>query len=140
MTYQPPLDQRIVDEYFRLVSSRKTKEIAWLYAMIATYGLKPDELLSFEWNKDSSISIPKKKRCVRPFHPQWVFLFELKEKQPHKLQSCYSSLTTNLYQSMAFQQIKLNVTDLILAHKLRKNHYKQIKQPLASCPAYAVAS
>jgi hypothetical protein len=140
MNHQPPLDQRIVDEYFRLASSRKTKDIAWLYAMVATYGLKPDELSSFEWNSDSSISIASKKRRVRPFHPQWVFLFELKEKQPHNLQSCYSSLTTNLYQSMAFQQIKLNVTDLILAHKLRKNHYKQIKQPLASCPAYAVAS
>ena len=140
MNHQPPLDQRIVDEYFRLVSSRKTKSIAWLYGMVATYGVKPEELSSFVWNTDSSISIANRKRSVRPLHPQWFFLFELKEKQPRDLQSCYPFLRSNLYESMAFQHVQLNITDLILAHRLRKNHYKQIKQPLASCPAYAVAS
>jgi len=140
MNHQPPLDQRIVDEYFRLASSRKTKDIAWLYGMVATYGIKPEELSSFEWNTDLSISIANKKRRVRPLHPQWVFLLQLKEKQPRDLQNCCPFLCSNLYESMAFQQVQLNITDLILAHRLRKNHYKKIKQPLASCPAYAVAS
>jgi hypothetical protein len=140
MTHQPPLDQRIVDEYFRLVSNRKTKDIAWLYGMVATYGLKPEELTNFDWGPDSSVSVPGKKRLVRPIHPQWAFLFDLKEKQPRNLQGCYSSLCSQLYEAMAFQDVQLNITDLVLAHKLRKNHYRQLKQQLASSPAYAGVS
>lgn len=140
MNHQPPLDQRIVDEYFRLASSRKTKDIAWLYGMVATYGLKPEELLDLDWGPELSISVPGKKRLVRPLHPQWVFLFCLKEKQPRNLQSCHASLSSHLYEAMAFQDVQLNITDLILAHKLRKNHYRQVKQQLASYPAYAGVS
>jgi hypothetical protein len=139
MNHQPPLDQRIVDEYFRLASSRKTKDIAWLYAMVATYGLTPEELSSFEWSAEYSISVATKKRAVRPLHPQWVFLFSLKEKQPRDLQSCYVPLCSHLYEAMAFQNVELNITDLILAHKLRKKHYKQIKQPSESCLVFAGA-
>lgn len=140
MTHQPPLDQRIVDEYFRLASSRKTKDVAWLYGMVATYGLKPEELCGFDWGPDTSLSVPSKKRLVRPLHPQWVFLFELKEKQPRKLQSCLSSLSSSLYEAMAFQNVELNITDLVLAHKLRKNHYRQLKQLTASYPVFAGVS
>jgi hypothetical protein len=140
MTHQPPLDQRIVDEYFRLASSRKTKDIAWLYGMVATYGLKPEELIDLDWGSDLSISVPGKKRLVRPLHPQWVFLFGLKEKQPRNLQSCYSSLCSHLYEAMAFQDVQLNITDLVLAHKLRKNHYRQLKQQSTSYPAFAGVS
>jgi hypothetical protein len=140
MNHQPPLDQRIVDEYFRLASSRKTKDIAWLYAMVATYGIKPEELSDFDWGPEYAVSIPGKKRLVRPLHPQWAFLFGLKEKQPHNLQSCYLSLCSHLYEAMAFQDVQLNITDLILAHKLRKNHYRQVKQQSASYPAYAGVS
>jgi hypothetical protein len=140
MNHQPPLDQRIVDEYFRLASSRKTKDIAWLYGMVATYGLKPEELLNLDWGPEQSVSIPGKKRCVRPLHPQWVFLFSLKEKQPRDLQSCYPSLSSHLYEAMAFQDIQMNITDLILAHKHRRNHYRQLKQQSASYPAFAGAS
>ena len=140
MNHQPPLDQRIVDEYFRLASSRKTKDIAWLYGMVATYGLKPEELSDLNWGPDRAISVPGKKRLVRPLHPQWVFLFELKEKQPRNMQSCYPSLCSHLYEAMAFQDVQLNITDLILAHKLRKNHYRQLKQQQASYPVYAGVS
>lgn len=140
MTHQPPLDQRIVDEYFRLASSRKTKDIAWLYGMVATYGLKPEELTNFDWGPEGSIFIPNKKRCVRPLHPQWAFLFGLKEKQPRNLQSCHPSLSSHLYEAMAFQDVQLNITDLILAHKLRKNHYRQLKQQTASYPVFAGVS
>ena len=140
MTHQPPLDQRIVDEYFRLVSSRKTKDVAWLYAMVATYGLKPEELNGFNWGPEGTISVLGKKRSVRPLHPQWVFLFGLKEKQPCNLQSCMVSISSSLYEAMAFQNVELNITDLILAHKLRKNHYRQIKLQTASSPAFAGVS
>ena len=140
MTHQPPLDQRIVDEYFRLASNRKTKDIAWLYGMVATYGLKPEELTDLDWGPDLSISVAHKKRLVRPLHPQWAFLFGLKEKQPRELQSCLLSIRSSLYEAMAFQNVELNITDLVLAHKMRKNHYRQLKQQPASYPAFAGVS
>jgi len=140
MTHQPPLDQRIVDEYFRLVSSKKTKDIAWLYAMVATYGLKPEELRDFDWGPDSSVSVLGKKRPVRPLHPQWVFLFDLKEKQPRNVQDCLLFLSSSLYEAMAFQNVELNITDLVLAHRIRRKHYRQAKQLPASYPAFAGVS
>lgn len=140
MNHQPPLDQRIVDEYFRLASSKKTKDIAWLYGMIATYGLKPNELCGFDWTSDLSLSVPGKKRLVRPLHPQWVFLFGLKEKQPRNLQSCWLSLTSYLYEAMALQNVELNITDLTLAYNIRKNHYRQPKQLKTAYPAFAGVS
>jgi len=140
MNHQQPLDQRIVDEYFRLASSRKTKDIAWLYGMVATYGLQPEDLLNLDWGPERSVSLPGKKRLVHPLHPQWAVLFLLKEKQPRNLQSCHPSLCSHLYEAMAFQDVQLNITDLILAHKLRKNHYKQLKQQRASSPAFAGVS
>ena len=139
MTHQPPLDQRIVDEYFRLASSRKTKDIAWLYGMVATYGLKPEDLRDFDWGPDYSISVSIKKRPVRPLHPQWVLLFGLKEKQPRNVQDCWVTLSSSLYEAMAFQDVQLNITDLILAHRLRKHHYRQLKQRQPSL-AFAGAS
>jgi len=140
MTHSPPLDQRIVDEYFRLASSRKTKDIAWLYGMIATYGLKPEDLRDFTWNSDCSISILSKKRPIRPYHSQWTFLFNLKEKQPRNLRDCLVFLSSNLYEAMALQNVELNITDLNLAYNIRKNHYRQLKQRLVKVPAYAGVS
>lgn len=140
MTHQPPLDQRIVDEYFRLASSKKTKDIAWLYGMVATYGQKPNELTDFNWGPDGSISVPGKKRPVRPLHPQWVFLFGLKEKQPCNTQSCPSFLALSLYEAMALQDVELNITDLTLAYSIRKKHYRQTKQLQAAYPAFAGVS
>jgi len=140
MTHRPPLDQRIVDEYFRLASSRKTKDIAWLYGMVATYGLKPEELCDLDWGPNLSISVPGKKRLVRPLHPQWALLFSLKEKQPRNMQDCWSLLSSSLYEAMAFRDVELNITDLILGHKLRKNHYRDLKRQQASSLAFAGVS
>jgi hypothetical protein len=140
MIHAPPLDQRIVDEFFQLESRRGSKGVAWLYGMIATYGVKPEELESgYRWD-GTAIVLTTKKRPIRPLHPQWVFLFQLKEKQPHKLQGCWNSLSASLYRAMAHQQASFNITDLLLAHRLRKNYYRQLKQQQASVPAYAVAS
>lgn len=135
MTHQPPLDQRIVDEYFQLISHRKTKDVGWLYAMIATYGLKPEELQDFSWGTDTTVCISSRKRPIRPLHPQWAVLFDLKEKQPRELRSCWKSLYSSLYEAMAYQNIRLNVTDLLLAHRIRKNHYRQAKQLVPACSA-----
>lgn len=137
MSQSPPVDQRIVDEYFQLASHRKTKDVAWLYGMVATYGLKPDELSGFEWGADNTIHIPSKKRNIRPLHPQWVLLFGLKEKQPCKLQSCWESLSFSLYRSIAYQDVRLNVTDLLLAYRIRKNYSRSFKKQQPSVPAFA---
>jgi hypothetical protein len=138
MTHTPPIDQRIVDEYFQLVSTRKTKDLAWLYGMIATYGLKPEELDGFTWGPEFSICVKDRKRPVKPCHPQWAFLFSLQEKQPREMRSCWSSLYLSLYEAMAYQDVSLNVTDLLLAHRLRKKNCPLVKQP--SVPAYAGVS
>jgi hypothetical protein len=140
MSYQPPVDQRIVDEYFKLISKPKTKEVGWLYAMIATYGIKPEDLIDFEWKTEGEIQVKTKKRIVSPLHPQWVLLFELKEKQPRNLRSCWSSLHTALCQAIAYQKVSLNITDLLLAHRLRKNHYQSFKRKTASTLAFAGVS
>ncbi len=141
MTHAPPLDQRIVDEYFNLASHRNTRATAWLYGMVATYGIKPDELFtqSFEW-LGTSIMLKNKKRPIRPLHPQWVLLFQLKEKQPHNMWSCWESMCFNLYKAMAHQKIQVNVTDLLLGYRIRKGYYKKIKQPLEAARSVAAVS
>lgn len=140
MTQQPPVDQRIVDEYFQLISNRKTKDVGWLYAMIATFGLKPEELNKFSWGPGGTIRVSNRKRSVSPLHPQWVLLFELKEKEPCRQQDSWKSLCSSLYRSMAYQDICLNVTDLLLAHRLRKSHYQRFKQPQASSRSLVAVS
>jgi hypothetical protein len=140
MSYQPPVDQRIVDEYFKLIAKPKTKDVGWLYAMIATYGIKPEDLIDFEWKTEGKIQVKTKKRIVSPLHPQWVLLFELKEKQPRNLRSCWSSLHSSLCQAIAYQKVSLNITDLLLAYRLRKNHYQSFKRKMASTPVFAGVS
>jgi hypothetical protein len=139
MSQAPPVDQRIVDEYFQLASHRKTKNVAWLYGMIATYGLKPDELKNFDWGPDNTIHIPGKKRKIHPLHPQWVLLFSLNEKRPSKLQGRWESLLQALYEAIAYQQVQLNITDLLLAHRIRKNYSRSFRQQQPSSPAFAGA-
>jgi hypothetical protein len=75
MELTPPTDQRIVNDYFKLLSFSKLKNVAWLYGMIATYGVKPDKLWDFKWGPDNSIFIKNKKRPIYPLHPQWVIFF-----------------------------------------------------------------
>ena len=43
----PPLDQRIVDDFFQLAQSRKTYRLAWFYGMLATFGVKAEHLRDF---------------------------------------------------------------------------------------------
>ena len=80
MELKPPADQRIVNDYFNLLASRKLKNVAWLYGMIATYGIKPDKLWDFSWGPENSIIVKSRKKPIYPLHPQWVILFGLKQE------------------------------------------------------------
>lgn len=141
MSYSPPLDQRIVDEYFYLASQRNTRHVAWLFGMVATFGLTPDQL----WNEvlvdwqGNSLVLAARKRPLKPFHPQWVMLFQLKEKQPKRYLDCYEKMKSDLYHAIAHQKITLNITDLLLAHRMRKSYYKP-KRPEAPSRMLAAVS
>lgn len=140
MTQSIPVDQRIVDAYFQLKAHRTTKGVAWLFGMIATYGVKPEDLSTFEWGAGNSLVLTTRKRPINPLHPQWVFLFELQKKRPCEMQDRLVSLAPQLYRLMAHQAIDLNVTDLLLAHGMRKKHCKTIRQLQPSSPVYAGVS
>ena len=129
MTHTPPTDQTIVDEYFRLRTCRRHGKLAWLFGMIATYGLTPDALEGFQWAEGASIHIPGKKRPVAPLHPQWAIIFRLREEQPREVQDCLKALAKDLYCAMAYQKVAVNITDLLLSHQLRKRHYQSVKRP-----------
>lgn len=140
MTQPIPVDQRIVDEFFRLENQRSQRSVAWLFGMISTYGVKPEDLVGFDWGPEASLMLPNKKRPIRPLHPQWVFLFNLQKKRPCEMQDRIPTLSSNLYRLMAHQLISVNITDLLLAHRIRRNHYRHIKQQQKPVPAYAGAS
>jgi hypothetical protein len=124
MSQAPPVDQRIVDEYFQLASQRKTK----------------NELVGFQWGHNNTLLLPNKKRPVHPLHPQWVLLFGLKEKQPCKMQSRWEPLSLSFYRAIAYQDVRLNVTDLLLAYRIRKNYARSFKKQQSEALAFAGAS
>jgi hypothetical protein len=130
----PPLDQRIVDDFFQVASLKNGRKISWLYGMIATYGLRPEELKKFTWNKDNTINVKHKKKAVRPLHPQWVVLFGLKEKQPSNTEGCWEDLCFLLYKTMASGKTSYNVTDLLLSHELRKKFYLRYQAKQKATP------
>lgn len=141
MSHSPPLDQRIVDEYFRLAAKKKNQDIAWLFGMTATFGVTPEQFIEqggLSWNGNLLI-LPGRKRPIHPIHPQWVLLFQLKEKQPHDVWSCWCPLVSRLYKAMALQEVAMNVTDLVLAHNIRKQHYSSIKRQRRSQVCVAVS-
>lgn len=127
-TTSPPVDQLVVDQYFQLLADKKFKRIAWLYGMVSTYGLKPDELKYCTWNLNNTININTRKRPVRPLHPQWVSLFQLKKKQPSKTESCWEKTVELFYGFLSLKSTPLNLTDLILAYRMRKKFYKPIRR------------
>ena len=69
----------------------------WVYGMLATYGLRPRELFvnpEIDWwfspeNKDNTWKVhPDTKTGYRealPLHPEWVYLFDLKNPEPLEL-------------------------------------------------------
>mgnify|MGYP000865741448 CR=1 FL=1 len=132
-----PSDQRIVDLIFSISAIPKTKKTAWLLSMIATYGKTPKQLKGFTWNKDNTINIPSKKRPVRPLHPQWVFLLQLKEKQPSNLEGCWVDLMKELKNTIDKEELSFSIEHLLLSYKVRKICYTPLKQQLSHLtPSY----
>lgn len=126
-----PVDQRILDDFFYLDRGERSKSIAWLYGMIATYGLKPSRLQNFSWGPDNSVFLQGKKRPIKPMHPHWVVIFELK-KQPRNIQDRLLHLEKSLERAVEAGKIKLDVDTLLVAHSDRKNScYLGRKQALA---------
>ena len=123
-----PTDPRIVDEIFSLKTQSSMEDVGWLLAMVATYGKTPAELKGFSWNDDNSINIKAKKRSIRPLHPQWVFLFQLKEKQPSRTKSCWNALSEALSQAQDTGLVS-RIDDVLLAHKVRKIYYTPARRP-----------
>ena len=126
-----PKDQQILDEYFSLAAKPGAEQTAWLFGMIAVYGKTPDQLNGFKWNDDQTITLKNKKRPLHPLHPQWAFLFQLKEKQPSKTKSCWLALSQSLAKAQS-QGLILNTDSLLLAHKVRKVYYTPTKRRLPS--------
>lgn len=131
MLYKPPSDQSIIDEYFSLITNKK-KEVAWLYGMIATYGLGPEQLEGFTWNKNNNITVPNRKTAVKPLHPQWTLLFQLKEKQPSNIEDCWERICLSLKTLVRTKAISNNVTDLLLSHRLRRSFYRMLMNKQSS--------
>jgi hypothetical protein len=125
--FSPPTDQLVVDEFFQLLNSRPFKKTTWLYGMVSTYGLKPEELKGFTWNDDNTINVIHKKRPIRPLHPQWVSLFQLKKKQPSKIEGCLDKMIELFYSFISSRSARLNLTDLLLGYRMRKKFYAPIK-------------
>jgi hypothetical protein len=121
--HPPPPDQAIVDDYFQLSRIKSFGAAAWLFGMAATYGVHPKELKSFTWNSDNTITIPTKKKKIKPLHPQWIILFQLKEKQPSNLEDCFDKIKNKLSNAIETQKVSLNITDIQLAYQLRKSLY-----------------
>jgi len=122
MDNKVPVDQQIVDLYFGLRENKRTKHLAWVLGMIATYGVKPDRLKNSYIDTNNNLVVVGRKKPVPPLHPQWVFLFGLNSYCPHK---DLESTCQDLYHDMAHNKIQLNITDLLLAHKLRKHTYQK---------------
>ena len=94
-------------------------------------GLKPSQFKNFSWGPDNSVLLQGKKKPIKPMHPHWAIIFELK-KQPRNIQGRLSTLCRSLERAIKNGKIDLNVDSLIAAHRNRKKCcYLRRKQTLA---------
>ena len=100
--------------------------------MVSVYGKSPDELKGFTWTDDNQIIITSKKRPIRPLHPQWVSLFQLRERQPVKTEEKWQRMTDKLTDSIKKGTIKLTIPNLLVAYKMRKLIYAPVNKKLHS--------
>ena len=127
-----PVDQRIIDDFFYLVRGERSKSIAWLYGMVATYGLKPSQLQDFSWGPDNSVLLQGRKRPIKPMHPHWAVIFELK-KQPRNIQGRLSNLSKSLERAIEAGKTDLDVDTLLAAHSDRKNNFYLGREQALAC-------
>lgn len=127
-----PVDQRIIDDFFYLGRGERSKSIAWLYGMVATYGLKPSQLQDFSWGPDNSVLLQGRKRPIKPMHPHWAVIFELK-KQPRNIQGRLSNLAKSLERAIEAGKTDLDVNALLAAHSDRKNTCYLGRQQALAC-------
>lgn len=127
-----PVDQRIIDDFFYLDRGERSKSIAWLYGMVATYGLKPSQLQDFSWGPDNSVLLQGRKRPIKPMHPHWAVIFELK-KQPRNIQGRLSNLAKSLERAIEAGKTDLDVNALLAAHSDRKNTCYLGRQQALAC-------
>ena len=127
-----PVDQRIIDDFFYLDRGERSKSIAWLYGMVATYGLKPSQLQNFSWGPDNSVLLQGRKRPIKPMHPHWAVIFELK-KQPRNIQGRLSNLAKSLERAIEAGKTDLDVNALLAAHSDRKNTCYLGRQQALAC-------
>lgn len=127
-----PVDQRIIDDFFYLDRGGRSKSIAWLYGMVATYGLKPSQLQDFSWGPDNSVLLQGRKRPIKPMHPHWAVIFELK-KQPRNIQGRLSNLAKSLERAIEAGKTDLDVNALLAAHSDRKNTCYLGRQQALAC-------
>lgn len=135
----PLHDQRIIDSCFHLLTTPGFRKAGWLFGMVSVYGKTPENLKGFTWNDDNTIIITSKKRPVRPLHPEWVSLFQLKEKQPSKLESRWDEISNVLNEAIKKGMVNLTIPNLLIAYKMRKLVYAPVNKPLHStCPVFSV--
>lgn len=128
----PLHDQRIIDECFQMLTTPGLRKAGWLYGMVSVYGKSPNELKGFTWTDENQIIIASKKRPIRPLHPQWVSLFQLKERQPVKTEEKWQRMTDKLTDSIKKGTIKLTIPNLLVAYKMRKLIYAPVNKKLHS--------
>ena len=124
---EKPVDQKIVDDFFKLSTGNNTKNIAWLYGMVATYGIKPTHLQRFSWGPENTILLKGRKRPVKPLHPHWAIIFNLK-KQPRNIQDRLETICDDLKKAITTKTIKCEIKELLFAHRERKKNFYAIKR------------
>lgn len=135
----PLHDQRIVDSCFHLLTTPGLRKAGWLFGMVSVYGKTPGNLKGFTWSNNNTIIITNKKRPVRPLHPEWVSLFQLKEKQPSKLESRWDEISNVLNEAIEKGVVNLTIPNLLIAYKMRKLVYAPVNRTLHStCPTFSV--
>tara|TARA_Y100001972_G_scaffold23776_1_gene28788 strand:+ start:221 stop:640 length:420 start_codon:yes stop_codon:yes gene_type:complete len=128
MFTRTPSDQEVLDQIFLLSSMPGFKDAAWLLSLVATYGKTPEELSGFTWNEDDSINIDSKKKPIKPLHPQWAIILQIKERQPSRLKGRWKPLTRQLEMTLKSSQIQLTINHFLAAHEHRRINDKWSKR------------
>jgi integrase len=106
-----PTDEIIQSTFYKIPN----REYQWAYGILATYGIRPEEITELEFDAmpilichgDKSESSDRR---IYPFYPEWVELFDLKNP---KLKP---KVNTAKYINVAFRRYHLSFTPYDLRH------------------------